>query len=76
MNKLRIATIGVLTAALLLPSAVLAQGEAPDRPEGRMRAAGEITGVVPGQGTFTVLTRQGEELGFQTNEKELYVFYG
>jgi hypothetical protein len=68
MNKLRIATIGVLTAALLLPSAVLAQEEAPERPEGRMRAAGEITGVVPGQGTFTVLTRKGEELEFQTNE--------
>ncbi len=68
MNKLRIATIGVLTAALLLPSAVLAQEEAPERPEGSMRAAGEITGIVPGQGTFTVLTRQGEELGFQTNE--------
>ncbi len=68
MNKLRIATIGVLTAALLLPSAVLAQEEAPGRPEGSMRAVGEITGVVPGQGTFNVLTRQGEELGFQTNE--------
>ena len=68
MNKLRIATIGVLTVALLLPVAVFAQEEAPERPEGRRRAAGEITGVVPGQGTFTMLTRKGEELGFQTNE--------
>lgn len=68
MNKLRIATIGVLTAALLLPVAVFAQEEAPERPEGRMRAAGEITGVVPGQGTFTILTRNGDEIEFQTNE--------
>ncbi len=68
MNKLRIATIGVLTAALLLPVAVFAQEEAPERRRGRMRAAGEITGVVPGQGTFTILTRKGDELEFQTNE--------
>ncbi len=68
MNKLRIATLGVLTAALLLPGAVFAQEEAPERPEGRIRAAGEITGVVPGQGTFTMLTRKGEELEFQTND--------
>ena len=68
MNKLRIATIGVLTAALLLPGAVFAQEEAPERPEGRIRAAGEISGVVPGQGTFTLTTRKGEELEFQTND--------
>jgi len=68
MNKLRIATLGVLTAALLLPVAVFAQEEAPERPEGRIRAAGEIIGVVPGQGTFTLTTRKGEELGFQTND--------
>ena len=68
MNKLRIATLGVLTAALLLPAAVFAQEEAPERPEGRMRAAGEITGVVPGQDTFTILTRKGDEIEFQTNE--------
>jgi len=67
MNKLRIATIGVLIA-LLLPVAVFAQEEAPERPEGRMRAAGEITGVVPGQGTFTILTRNGDEIEFQINE--------
>jgi hypothetical protein len=53
---------------LLLPSAVLAQEEAPERPEGRIRAAGEISGVVPGQGTFTLTTRKGEELEFQTND--------
>ncbi len=68
MNKFRIAAVGVLTAALLLPAAVFAQEEAPERPEGRMRAAGEITGVVPGQGTFTILTRKGDEIEFQTNE--------
>ncbi|GMR11406.1 MAG: hypothetical protein BMS9Abin28_2237 [Anaerolineae bacterium] len=68
MNKLRIATIGVLAVSLLLPSAVFAQEEMPERPEGRIRAAGEISGVVPGQGTFTLTTRKGEELEFQTNE--------
>lgn len=67
MNKLRIATIGVLIA-LLLPVAVFAQEATPERPEGRMRAAGEITGVVPGQGTFTILTRNGDEIEFQINE--------
>ena len=68
MNKLRIATIGVLAVAMLLPSTVLAQEEAPERHGHGTRAAGEIIGVVPGQGTFTLLTRQGKELEFQTNE--------
>ena len=68
MNKLRIATIGVLTVALLLPNAVFAQEEAPERQARGKRSAGEIIGVVPGQGTFTLLTRQGEELEYQTNE--------
>ncbi|MCZ6530087.1 MAG: DUF5666 domain-containing protein [Chloroflexi bacterium] len=67
MNKLRIATLGVLAVSLLVPSAVLAQIEAPERPDGATRAAGEITGVVPGQGTFSLTTRQGSELEFQTN---------
>jgi hypothetical protein len=68
MNKLRIATIGVLTVALLLPGAVFAQEESPERHERGKRAAGEISGVVPGQGTFTLMTRQGQELEFQTDE--------
>ena len=68
MNKLRIATIGVLAVSLLLPGAVFAQEEAPERPESGIRAAGEISSVVPGQGTFTLMTRRGEELRFQTNE--------
>lgn len=68
MNKLRIATIGVLAVSLMVPGAVLAQEETPEHPDGRIRAAGEISGVVPGQGTFTLTTRRGEELGFQTNE--------
>jgi hypothetical protein len=69
MNKLRIATLGVLAVSLLVPSVVLAQEEAPERPDGAIRAAGEITGVVPGQGTFSLTTRQGRELKFQTNDE-------
>jgi hypothetical protein len=69
MNKLRIATIGVLAAALLLPAVVFAQEGGPERPEGTFRAAGEITSVVPGQGTFTLTTRKGEELEYQTNDE-------
>ncbi|MFQ5941951.1 MAG: DUF5666 domain-containing protein [Anaerolineales bacterium] len=68
MNKLRIATIGVLLVALLVPGVVLAQEEALEDPEGRVRAVGEISAVVPGQGTFTLMTRRGEELEFQTAE--------
>ncbi|MFV1860099.1 MAG: DUF5666 domain-containing protein, partial [Anaerolineales bacterium] len=68
MNKLRIATIGVLAVSLLIPGVVFAQEETPERPEGRIRAAGEISGVVPGRGTFTLTTRKGEELEFHTNE--------
>lgn len=33
------------------------------------RYAGEITGVVPGQGTFTLATRDGQELEFSTSER-------
>jgi len=69
MNKLRIATIAVLAGSLLLPAAVYAQEDAPERPERGFRAAGEITGVVPGQGTFSLVTREGRELGFQTNDE-------
>ncbi|MFQ5921853.1 MAG: DUF5666 domain-containing protein [Anaerolineales bacterium] len=69
MNKLRIATIGVLAVTMLVPGAVFAQEEAPERPEGGVRAAGEISGVVPGQGAFTLTTRRGDELEFQTNDE-------
>lgn len=39
-----------------------------DRPE-VVRFAGEITGVVPGQGTLSLHTRGGEDVTFQTNER-------
>ncbi|MCH8094345.1 MAG: hypothetical protein IH953_07105 [Chloroflexi bacterium] len=69
MNKLRIATIVLLAVSLLVPAAVYAQEESPERPEHGIRAAGEITGVVPGQGTFTLTSRQGEDFKFQTNDR-------
>ena len=48
MNKLRIATIIVLAVSLLVPAAAYAQEDSPERPEHGIRAAGEITGIVPG----------------------------
>jgi hypothetical protein len=51
-----------------MPSAAFAQEDAPPRPEGGIRAVGEISSVVPGQGIFTLTTRQGRELDFQTND--------
>jgi hypothetical protein len=65
INKLRIATIGITIVSLLVPVAAFAQGEGPEH---RIHATGEITGVVPGQGTFTLMTPGGEELEFQTEE--------
>jgi hypothetical protein len=70
MSKMRMATIGFSVLSLLVPSAVFAEEEHPERE--RFRQAGEITGVVPGQGTFTLLTRAGEELEFQTSDRTHY----
>ena len=70
MNKVRVATIGLAVLPLLIPSAVFAEEEHP-RHE-RFRYAGEITGVEAGQGTFTLLTRAGEELEFQTSDRTHY----
>ncbi len=70
MNKARVATIGLAVLPLLIPSAVFAEEEHP-RHE-RFRHAGEITGVEAGQGTFTLLTRAGEELEFQTSDRTRY----
>jgi hypothetical protein len=70
IGTMRIATVGLTVVSLLAPSTALAEEERP-RPE-RFRYAGEITGVVPGQGTFTLLTRAGEELEFQTSDRTHY----
>src|SRR3989304_2728638 len=70
MNRVRVATIGIVLLSQLVPSAAFAEEEHPQRE--RFRYAGEITGVVPGQGTFTLLTRAGEELEFQTSDRTHY----
>jgi len=70
MNNVRVATIGFAVLSLLVPSPVFAEEEHPERD--RFRYAGEITGVVPGQGTFTLLTRAGDELEFQTSDRTHY----
>ncbi|MGH2619503.1 MAG: DUF5666 domain-containing protein [Anaerolineales bacterium] len=67
---MRIATIGFSVLSLVVPSAVFAEEEHPER--NRFRYAGEIAGVVAGQGTFTLLTRAGEELEFQTSDRTHY----
>lgn len=80
----RIATIGLTATSLALPVGAFAQaapsdansssgeivaaGDLQERPE-LVRHLGEITGVVPGQGTFTLLTRNGQELEFATSER-------
>jgi hypothetical protein len=40
-----------------------------DIPDNLVGYRGEITGVVPGQSTFTLETRAGEALTFQTNDR-------
>lgn len=64
-SKLRIATIVALVVSLGATSVAFAQA---DRPEGAFRVWGEISQVVPGQGTFTLITRQGTEITFATSD--------
>jgi hypothetical protein len=64
-NKLRIAILMALVLSLAATGAAFAQD---DRPEGVFRVAGEISQVVPGQGTFTLLTRHGTEITFATSD--------
>jgi hypothetical protein len=47
---------------------LIAVGQPKDRPD-VIRLGGEITGVVPGQGTFTLMSREGEEYELSTNER-------
>jgi hypothetical protein len=70
MNKVRVATISIVLLSQLVPSIAFAEQEHPERE--RFRYAGEITGVEPGQGTFSLLTRAGEQLEFQTSERTHY----
>ena len=67
LNKLRIATLILIAVSLAIPTVAFAEEEVPERY--RLRFAGEVTGVVPGQGTFTLHTRAGEDLEFQTDER-------
>ncbi len=67
LSKLRIATLILIAVSLAMPTVAFAEEEAPERH--RLRFVGEITDVVPGQGTFTLHTRAGEDLEFQTNER-------
>lgn len=70
ISRMRIVTMGLLAISLLVPSSAFAQEDRPEQE--RFRAAGEITGVVPGQGTFTLHTRSGKELEFQTSDRTRY----
>jgi hypothetical protein len=70
MNRVRVATISIVLLSQLVPSAAFAEEEHPERD--RFRYAGEITGVEAGQGTFSMLTRAGEQLEFQTSERTHY----
>lgn len=69
IRTLRIAIMGLTALSLAVPIGAFAQEEQPaDRPR-LARYAGEISGVVPGQGTFTLTTRAGLELEFATNDR-------
>ena len=70
ISRMRIVTMGLLAISLFVPSSAFAQEDRPEQET--FRAAGEITGVVPGQGTFTLHTRSGEELEFQTSDRTRY----
>lgn len=66
IGKLRIALMGLTAVSLLVPAAAFAQEQ---RPEHGLRAIGEIVSVEPEQGAFTLLTRRGEQLEFQTGDR-------
>jgi hypothetical protein len=48
---------------------MVAAGYKEDIPDNLVGYRGEITGVVPGQGTFTLETQAGESLTFQTSDR-------
>jgi hypothetical protein len=48
---------------------IVAVGQKDDIPSNLHRVKGEITKVVPGQGTFTIETPEGESLTIQTSER-------
>lgn len=69
IGTLRIAIMGLTALSLAVPVGALAQEDRPaDRPR-LARYVGEITGVVPGRGTFTLATRDGQELEFATSDR-------
>jgi len=61
--------MAVVAADRLEDGALLALHVAAGAKEDRVRVSGVITGVVPGQGTFTVQTDEGEAREFQTGER-------
>ena len=52
---------------------VVAAGYKEDLPNNLRKFKGEIAKVVPGQGTFTLKTREGEVISFQTNDRTRFV---
>ncbi|TET80626.1 MAG: hypothetical protein E3J37_10820 [Anaerolineales bacterium] len=48
---------------------VIAAGYKEDLPDNLRKFQGEIIGVVPGQGIFTLTTREGEAITFQTSDR-------
>ena len=52
---------------------VVAAGHKQDLPNNLRRFKGEITKVVPGQDTFSLETREGEVISFQTNDRTRFV---
>jgi hypothetical protein len=66
LGKLSKAVLLALVLSLALAGVAYAEGDSP-RPG--VRAIGEVTKVVPGRGTFSIVNRNGEELTFQTTEE-------
>jgi hypothetical protein len=52
---------------------VVAAGYKEDRPNNLRRFKGDIYNVVPGQGTFTLNTQEGEVISFQTNDRTRFI---
>ena len=66
-KKLRIATIGLLIGALLIPAAAFAEGEGPNRPGDGVRVGGEIVRIDTGELSFALMSQRGEEFTIQTD---------
>ena len=73
LEELHAGLLAAVAAEKQADGSLLARRVGVARKEDRLRVAGEITGVVPGQGTFTLESREGASYTFHTNDRTRFV---